>query len=109
MNGNNDQNMSIRKRNIESFNRLINGTFAERVSSYKEHAKIFKQFIISICPNALFKEKDESNNKFLQRIKNYATQNPNTTMYIELNVNQPNKKEIKLSKPKKNNKNKNKQ
>lgn len=92
MNGNNDQNMSIRKRNIESFNRLINGTFAERVSSYKEHAKIFKQFIISICPNALFKEKDESNNKFLQRIKNYATQNPNTTMYIELNVNQPNKK-----------------
>ncbi|MBR5154520.1 MAG: hypothetical protein IKW58_02220 [Alphaproteobacteria bacterium] len=92
MNGDNAQNESIRKRNLESYRRLIKGTFAQRVSSYKTHAETFKHFISAICPNVFFKDKEESNNKFIQRIKKYVNQNSNQKIYVELNIKQQAKK-----------------
>ena len=84
MNGNNEQNKSIRQRNLESYNRLFNKTFAKRISTYREMLDNLKPLVEELCPNILIRQKQESNSKFIQRIKQYVSDNPDKEFFVEL-------------------------
>ncbi len=83
INGQDDQNKSIRNRYLESYQRLCSGTFVERISKYVKTADNFKDLVSGIYPTLLIRGSNESNNKFIQRIKEFRKQNKDTTIYIE--------------------------
>ena len=83
--GHNEQNKSIRKRNLESYNRLFNKTFAQRVNTYNEISTSLQPLLKELCPNLLIREAQESNTKFLQRVKNYQKEHPTQELFVELN------------------------
>ena len=83
INGQDDQNKSIRSRYIESYQRLCSGTFVERISRYVATADNFKDLVSGFTPNLLIREPSESNNKFIQRIKEYRKEHTNTPIFIE--------------------------
>ena len=93
MNNTNTQNSSIRKKNLESYNRLFNKSFAERMNTYKEIQLSLQPLVKGLCPNILIRDKQESNSKFLQRVREFTRLNPNQELYIELNHINKDKKE----------------
>ncbi len=91
--GNEEQNKSIRKRNLESYNRLLNKTFAQRVKTYGEISTSLQPLLKELCPNLLIRDQQESNTKFLQRVKDYQKQNPTQEIFVELNQKNDKSKE----------------
>lgn len=83
INGQDDQNKSIRSRYIELYQRLCSGTFVERISRYVATADNFKDLVSGFTPNLLIREPSESNNKFIQRIKEYRKEHTSTPIFIE--------------------------
>ena len=83
INGENNQNKSIRTRYMESYQRLCEGTFYERVARYIKTANGFKPLVETLVPNIFIRAKEESNNKFIQRVKEYASTHKNQTIYID--------------------------
>jgi hypothetical protein len=98
INGENKQNESIRERYMESYRNLCGGSFTDRINSYIESTNMFKPLVEGLVPNMFIRGKQESNSKFLQRIKEYAKSNPNTTIFVETSYPYKDKKKEALIK-----------
>ncbi|MBQ8751132.1 MAG: hypothetical protein IJZ30_05815 [Alphaproteobacteria bacterium] len=83
INRKNEQNKLVRKRYIESYNNLCKGSFNKRINSYLETKENFTELLTGLVPNCLIRQKTESNNKFLKRIKEYIQEHPSQQVYIE--------------------------
>ena len=92
INGQDNQNKSIRTRYLDSYQRLCSGTFVERISRYVATADNFKNLVSGFTPNLLIREPSESNNKFIQRIKEYRKEHANTPIFIETSYSYKEKK-----------------
>ena len=98
INGKDNQNKSIRERYMESYRQYCSGGFVERINTYVEATEIFKPLIEGLIPNMFIRQKQESNSKFLQRIKEYAKSNPNTQIFVETSYSYKDKKKEALIK-----------
>ena len=77
---------------MESYRQYCSGGFVERINTYVEATEIFKPLIEGLIPNMFIRQKQESNSKFLQRIKEYAKSNPNTQIFVETSYSYKDKK-----------------
>ena len=98
INGENNQNESIRERYIESYRSFCSGSFTDRINSYIESTNMFKPLVEGLIPNMFIRGKQESNSKFLQRIKEYVKSNPNTPIFVETSYPYKDKKKEALIK-----------
>lgn len=83
INGAQGQNKSIRTRYMESYHRLCQGRFNERIERYIKAANGFKPLVETLVPNIFIRDKEESNNKFAQRVKEYAQAHQDQTIYVD--------------------------
>ena len=92
------KNQSIRRRYLDSYCRLCDKPMYERLDSYIEEANNFSTLVTSLTPNLLVRGVNESNSKFVQRIKEYVKNHPQENLMIECNHNQGSEKKESLQK-----------
>ena len=80
-----EKNDTLRKRYMESYIKLCGGTLTERISNYQETVKDFHQLISELAPNIFIRKDNESNSKFINRIREYKYAHPEEKLYIETN------------------------
>ena len=97
-NGDNNQNKSIRKRYLESYNNIYDKPLIQRIDTYVELSNVFKNLVEGLNPNFFIRQSQESNSKFITRIKNYLKNNPNTPILVEMNYSHNNDKKDALYK-----------
>lgn len=91
-----ERNESIRQRYMASYCRLCDKSLTERLSSYEKAATVFRPLVTMLNPQLLIRTPDESNSKFIIRIKKYMSANPETPVLVETNYpyNHPKKEAL---------------
>ncbi len=97
-NGEDNQNKSLRERYLASYNRIYDKTLIKRIDKYVELSDTYKLLVEGLIPNLFIRDSQESNNKFISRLKNYRKDNPNTQLIIEMNYPHANDKKDALQK-----------
>lgn len=80
-----EKNDTLRKRYMESYQKLCGGTLTERISNYQETVADFHQLISELAPNIFIRKDNESNSKFINRIREYKYAHPEEKLYVETN------------------------
>lgn len=65
-----------------SYNLFFDKTMSERIKEYQAASLQMQTFLKLIYPNFLVRENGESNSKFVQRLKNWQKENPDTVPMI---------------------------
>ena len=79
------KNVSVRRRYLDSYCRLCDRPLLERLDSYVGTAKSFAPLVSALNPDLLIRGENESNSKFVARIKEYARANPEAALLVETN------------------------
>lgn len=79
------KNVSVRRRYLDSYCRLCDRPLLERLDSYVGTAKSFTPLVSALNPDLLIRGENESNSKFVARIKEYARANPEAALLVETN------------------------
>ena len=78
------KNDSLRRRFLDSYARLCDKPILERLNAYADAAAGFTPLISALNPDFLVRGKNESNNKFMARLKEYRRTRPEAGMIIEM-------------------------
>ncbi len=78
------KNDSLRRRFLDSYARLCDKPISERLNAYADAAAGFTPLISALNPDFLVRGKNESNNKFMTRLKEYRRTRPEAGMIIEM-------------------------
>lgn len=70
------KNNSLRRRFLDSYARLCDKPILERLNAYADAAAGFTPLITALNPDFLVRGKNESNNKFMTRLKEYRRTRP---------------------------------
>jgi len=88
-----------RQKYLDSYTKLCGGKMFDRVRAYIDVIDDFRQLVQHFHPNLLARNKNESNSKFVKRIKDYKANNPlEDNLIIELNYSTKNDNNLKLMK-----------
>lgn len=79
------KNVSVRRRYLDSYCRLCDRPLLERLDAYVGTAKSFAPLVSALNPDLLIRSENESNSKFVARIKEYARANPEAALLVETN------------------------
>lgn len=79
------KNVSVRRRYLDSYCRLCDRPLLERLDAYVGTAKSFAPLVSALNPDLLIRGENESNSKFVSRIKEYARANPEAALLVETN------------------------
>ncbi len=79
----NNRNFSIRERYLDAYCRLCNKPLSERLNAYIDAAADFSLLVSSLNPELKIRANGETNTKFINRIKEYTRQNPETPLFVE--------------------------
>lgn len=79
------KNVSVRRRYLDSYCRLCDRPLLERLDAYVGTAKSFAPLVSALNPDLLIRGENESNSKFVARIKEYARANPEAALLVETN------------------------
>lgn len=79
------KNVSVRRRYLDSYCRLCDRPLLERLDAYVRTAKSFAPLVSALNPDLLIRGENESNSKFVSRIKEYARANPEAALLVETN------------------------
>lgn len=89
------KNASVRQRFLDSYARLCDKPLIERVQSYKQAADCFLPLVMVLNDNILIRDKDESDSKFLERLRDFVnTQNEKTVFVMTNYTDEPNKQSL---------------
>lgn len=80
-----EQNKSMRKRYMSSYQTICEKRLADRVDAYQAIVKDFSKLAEEVNPNLFIRPLNESNSKFINRIKEYARLNPEEKIYVQTN------------------------
>lgn len=80
------KNLKARARYLQSYLAVCGKTIKERSKSYVDVLHYMQDIISKIKPEALIRNKSESNKKFIARIKEYYRQNPEKPIEVEINL-----------------------
>lgn len=83
---------------LTSYRKLCSGRLTDRAKAYVGVLDDLRPLVQRFHPNLLSREKNESNSKFIDRIKTFKNQQPEQTPIIELNYQYKNEKSQKLLK-----------
>jgi len=87
-----------RWRYLQSYAKICGGKMFDRVKAYIDSIDDFRPLVQRLYPNLLSRNKNESNSKFITRIKDYKNQNSNDRLIIELNYWSKDSNNLKLMK-----------
>lgn len=79
------KNVSVRRRYLDSYCRLCDRPLLERLDAYVGTAKSFAPLVSALNPDLLIRGENESNSKFVSRIKEYVRTNPEAALLVETN------------------------
>lgn len=94
----NDKNFSIRRSLLEAYHNLCGKPLFERLNSYIEATADFSTLTVSLNPDLFVRGTNESNSKFITRIKNFSRQNPETPFFVDTNYQENSDKKSALIK-----------
>ncbi len=80
-----EKNASVRRRYLDSYMRLCGKPLLGRINAYIESAKEFAPVVAALNPDFLRRNDNESNSKFIERVKAYARSHPNANILVEAN------------------------
>jgi hypothetical protein len=80
-----EQNQSMRKRYMTSYQKMCEKKLADRIDSYQAVIKDISPLVEDINPNLFVRANNESNSKFIARIKEFAHKNPDKKIYVQTN------------------------
>lgn len=79
------QNADLRDTYLLSYNNICNKTLVQRIRTYSSIASEMLPMLRTMHTNFLFREPQESNNKFMDRLKQFCRNNPNMPVLIVTN------------------------
>ena len=91
-------NAERREAYLASYRRVYGKNLFGRAQSYITVLKDFRGLLQKIYPNFLSRQEQESNSKFVARLKDYARKNPEQKLVVELNYPYKNDKSEQLLK-----------
>lgn len=80
-----EQNKSMRKRYMQSYQEICEKRLADRIDAYQSAIQNISTLVAEINPNLFIRGQNESNSKFISRIKEYAKENPKENIYVQTN------------------------
>lgn len=91
-------NVERREAYLASYRRVYDKNLFGRAQSYITVLKDFRGLLQKIYPNFLSRQEQESNSKFVARLKDYVRKNPEQKLIVELNYPYKNDKSTQLQK-----------
>ncbi len=85
-------NAAIRQERLDSYRRVCVPALTERVRNYIKILHQFREVVKIFHPNLVVRESDESNSKFVERLKKRRAENPQAKLLIETNYAKSNEK-----------------
>ncbi len=81
----NNKNFSVRQRYLDAYHGLCGSSLSARLDAYIAAAADFSKLAAALNPELFIRSPQESNSKFIARIKEYARQNPEAPFWVEAN------------------------
>lgn len=77
------KNASVRRRYLDSYAKLCDMRLKDRIEAYSKAADDFRPLVAILQPELITRRQDESNNKFINYIKDLTQKNPDRQLFIE--------------------------
>lgn len=78
-----EKNALMRRRFLESYCRICDRTMLERFNAYSEAGLCFAPLVAALSPELMYRQTNESNTKFIERLKEFKKLNPDACLSVE--------------------------